>query len=303
MNLKSKLTVILQPIGIMSSKIFTFKTRGMHVKHKILCGLTSVMLVGATMSAQAFVFSTQGHLNGAPFESTNLGGALGFNQKLTLGAGDSVSFGGAASASALAVSGFMAYDFNGLPGIQMGDVTGFLNQTLFTGSAIRTLDSGSIPSLVTNASTGLAGSFHVDYNGIFASALGPLGAILNPLLNSGNPVSGRLDIGFTVNGGILDTTWTDSNLSGWGGFEALFAAFDNPLLGGNNDGIINGLLYLADSGTVVPNAAPQLGSGNFQITATPTAVPEPASLALLGIGLVALSMMRRRKLAWKAVRE
>jgi hypothetical protein len=70
------------------------------------------------------------------YKLTNLGGTLGLNQKFCLDTGDSISFRSDASAFTLVRGGFLAYDFYGMPGIQMDDLPGFLNQTVFTVSAI-----------------------------------------------------------------------------------------------------------------------------------------------------------------------
>lgn len=118
---------------ISAHKVHTMPIKKM--KRKIQHGLASDAAVAA-MSSHAFVLSTQGRLNGTSFEFTNLGGTLGLNQKFCFDTGDSISFGSDASASTLVGGGFLAYDFYGIPGIQMDDLPGFLNQTVFTVSAI-----------------------------------------------------------------------------------------------------------------------------------------------------------------------
>ncbi len=272
------------------------------MNRKIMSGLLGVAMLGGAASANAFLVPVQGHTVNAQFDVTNIDGAAGFNQTLTLGAGDSVSFsgfGGLAGMTAgdsvyahtVSANGVFAYDYNGVPGFQAVDIYGLLNQIVFSGDVTTLITGGTIPASITSASTGLSGSFQSTYNGTFQPLPGAQGAAVSAALQAGSNVSGVLTVGWSVTSGVLSMVLTDSALSaGWGGYEGVFSLLDAA---GNNDDQINGKLYMAQTVNMVPSPIGPVPNfvGNFQISA----VPEPASLALLGIGIAGLGFMRRRK--------
>lgn len=278
------------------------------MKRKILSGLVGVAMLGAAAGANAFIFNAASYdLNGASMAITGLpvGAASpngAFSVAIDLGTGANgmyplpAAFGNSSITTGLVgmtagqsvyagrviVDGAVGLDNPLTAGIDSphdyNDYSSFLGVMTTT---LDTLSIGALPGVLDSTTASFSGSMHILYNGTFSNF---------PLLQVGGAGSGRLDIGFNFDStsDILTMSIVESLLT-WDGFEDALDNLDGAF-GGADDGVVGAYAYAGQS--ITPNGQ---GGYNSAGLLNVTAVPEPASLALLGIGIAGLGFMRRRK--------
>ena len=194
---------------------------------------------------------------------------------------------GSVSATALpdgyyAVSGTGAVAFTGHSGTggtvgmditsPLAIFTGGLSSSGITAGTYNFAFTGGKPG-INDTALGTFG-FSVNYNGKTSNDLLFILSALTGFKYTDPSGAGTLSVNGTIYSDGAVVSFTESNLVNWDGFSALLAAADEHSGGGN--GTIDGPFALS----------------NVVVTAQ---IPEPAPLALIGLALAGLALVRRRK--------